>query len=82
MLLELGCPKAPEGNEPDMILRKLKGALTHPIGDYAVQPREASFAAHGISLLCFFVFHIFPSFFFYPNILKYIERALSAIYYT
>jgi hypothetical protein len=31
------CPKAPEGNEPDPVLRRLKAVLNHPIGDYAVQ---------------------------------------------
>ena len=44
------CPKAPEGPEPDPTLRRLKAVLTHPIGDYAVQPREATFAAHGITM--------------------------------
>jgi NAD(P)-binding Rossmann-like domain len=26
------CPKAPEGNEPDAVLRRVKGVLNHPIG--------------------------------------------------
>lgn len=34
------CPKAPDGNEADPSLRRIKCILTHPIGDYAVQPRE------------------------------------------
>ena len=33
------CPKAPPGNEPDPVLRRLKAVLNHPIGDYAVQVR-------------------------------------------
>jgi len=49
-LLTEGCPKAPNGPEPDPCLRRLKAALTHPIGDYAVQPREASMAAHGVTM--------------------------------
>ena len=44
------CPKAPEGPEPDPVLRRVKGVLNHPIGDYAVQPRVASFAAQGITM--------------------------------
>jgi all-trans-retinol 13,14-reductase len=36
--------------EPDPVLRRVKAVLTHPIGDYAVQPREATFAAHGITM--------------------------------
>ena len=43
------CPKAPEGNEVDPSVRRMKAVLTHPIGDYAVQPREATFAAHGVT---------------------------------
>ena len=43
-LLERGCPEAPVGPEPDPSLRRLKAVLTHPIGDYAVQPREATMA--------------------------------------
>ena len=35
----VGCPKAPPGVEPDPVLRRIKAVLTHPIGDYAVQPR-------------------------------------------
>ena len=31
------CPKAPAGNEPDPVLRRLKAVLNHPVGDYAVQ---------------------------------------------
>mmetsp|Transcript_27927 Transcript_27927/g.62321 ORF Transcript_27927/g.62321 Transcript_27927/m.62321 type:complete len:680 (+) Transcript_27927:108-2147(+) len=44
------CPKAPYGPEPDPSIRRLKAVLTHPIGDYAVQPREASMAAHGVTM--------------------------------
>mmetsp|Transcript_18929 Transcript_18929/g.28818 ORF Transcript_18929/g.28818 Transcript_18929/m.28818 type:complete len:678 (+) Transcript_18929:87-2120(+) len=44
------CPTAPPGNEPDPVLRRLKAVLNHPIGDYAVQPREATFAAQGITM--------------------------------
>jgi all-trans-retinol 13,14-reductase len=44
------CPTAPPGPEADPILRRLKAVLTHPIGDYAVQPREATFAAHGVTM--------------------------------
>ena len=49
-LVSSGCPKAPEGVEPDLTLRRIKAVLTHPIGDYAVQPKEATFAAHGITM--------------------------------
>jgi len=49
-LLRLPCPKAPDGPEPDPILRRVKGVLNHPIGDYAVQPRVATFAAQGITM--------------------------------
>ena len=38
MLLDSGCPKAPEGPERDTLLKKVKGVLCHPIGDYAVSP--------------------------------------------
>jgi hypothetical protein len=41
-LLKEGCPKAPAGVEPDPCIRRLKAVLTHPIGDYAVQPRDAT----------------------------------------
>ncbi len=44
------CPAAPEGFEPDPSIRRMKAVLTHPIGDYAVQPREATFAAHGVTM--------------------------------
>jgi all-trans-retinol 13,14-reductase len=44
------CPKAPEGVEVDPSVRRIKGVLTHPIGDYAVQPRDATFAAHGVTM--------------------------------
>jgi len=44
------CPKAPEGPEPDPILRRVKGVLNHPIGDYAVQPRVATYVAQGITM--------------------------------
>ena len=43
-------PKAPEGTETDTSVRRLKAVLTHPIGDYAVQPRDATMAAHGITM--------------------------------
>ena len=43
-------PKAPEGPEADTSVRRLKAVLTHPIGDYAVQPRDATMAAHGITM--------------------------------
>jgi len=43
------CPKAPEGPEPDPSIRRLKAVATHPIGDYAVQPKEATLAAHGVT---------------------------------
>jgi hypothetical protein len=43
------CPKAPEGVEVDPSIRRMKAVFTHPIGDYAVQPREATFAAHGVT---------------------------------
>jgi phytoene dehydrogenase-like protein len=48
-LLTQGCAKAPIGAEPDPTLRRLKAVLTHPIGDYAVQPRDATMAAHGVT---------------------------------
>eukprot|EP00978_Attheya_sp_CCMP212_P014179 scaffold36077_cov51-Attheya_sp.AAC.1 len=44
------CPKAPSPTDPDPVLRRVKAVLTHPIGDYAVQPRDATFAAHGITM--------------------------------
>lgn len=50
MILANGCPKDPNEVEPDPVLRRLKAVLTHPIGDYAVQPREATWAAHGITM--------------------------------
>jgi all-trans-retinol 13,14-reductase len=43
-------PKVPEGADPDPCIRRLKGILCHPIGDYAVQPREATMAAHGVTM--------------------------------
>lgn len=49
-LLSDGCPKAPESAEPDPSIRRIKAVLTHPIGDYAVQPRDATMAAHGITM--------------------------------
>ena len=49
-LLQHGCPEAPAGPEPDPSLRRLKAVLTHPIGDYAVQPRDATMAAHGVTM--------------------------------
>ena len=44
------CPTAPDGEEPDPVLRRVKAVLNHPIGDYAVQPRVATFAAQGITM--------------------------------
>jgi phytoene dehydrogenase-like protein len=44
------CPKAPEGVEVDPSIRRMKAVMTHPIGDYAVQPRDATFAAHGVTM--------------------------------
>jgi hypothetical protein len=49
-LLTLGCPSCPSGPERDPAIRRLKAVLTHPIGDYAVQPREATMAAHGVTM--------------------------------
>ena len=49
VILSNGCPKDPNEFEPDPVLRRLKAVLTHPIGDYAVQPRDATWAAHGIT---------------------------------
>ena len=49
-LIKEGCPKAPDGPEPDLAIRRLKAVLTHPIGDYAVQPRDATMAAHGVTM--------------------------------
>jgi all-trans-retinol 13,14-reductase len=49
-LIKNGCPPAPAGPEPDPSIRRLKAVLTHPIGDYAVQPREATMAAHGVTM--------------------------------
>jgi phytoene dehydrogenase-like protein len=43
-------PRAPEGPDPDFSIRRLKGILCHPIGDYAVQPRDATMAAHGVTM--------------------------------
>ena len=48
-LLE-SCPQAPPGADPDPALRRLKGVMCHPIGDYAVQPRDATMAAHGVTM--------------------------------
>lgn len=53
-LLAAGCPAAPDGSEPDPTLRRLKAVLTHPIGDYAVQPRDATMA--GTAEKCFTVY--------------------------
>jgi len=43
-------PKCPDGPDSDCAIRRLKGILCHPIGDYAVQPREATMAAHGVTM--------------------------------
>ena len=43
-------PKAPLGADPDPVIRRVKGILCHPIGDYAVQPRDATMAAHGVTM--------------------------------
>ena len=48
--LLIDCPKCPEGPELDPVLRRVKAVLNHPIGDYAVQPRVATFAAQGITM--------------------------------
>jgi all-trans-retinol 13,14-reductase len=42
--------RAPTGPEPDPVLRRVKAVLNHPIGDYAVQPRMATFVAQGITM--------------------------------
>lgn len=44
------CPKAPDGYDSNPSLSQVKGVLCHPIGDYAVQPREATMAAHGVTM--------------------------------
>lgn len=44
------CPQAPVGPEPDPVLRRVKGVMNHPLGDYAVQPRVATFAAQAITM--------------------------------
>mmetsp|Transcript_17978 Transcript_17978/g.22003 ORF Transcript_17978/g.22003 Transcript_17978/m.22003 type:complete len:448 (+) Transcript_17978:63-1406(+) len=49
-LLFKDCPKAPAGPELDPVLRRVKAVLSHPIGDYAVQPRVATFVAQGITM--------------------------------
>jgi all-trans-retinol 13,14-reductase len=38
------CLKAPTAHQP-----RLTAVLAHPIGDYGVQPRDASMAAHGVT---------------------------------
>jgi all-trans-retinol 13,14-reductase len=38
-LLEGKCPQAPPAPELDPTIRRLKAVLTHPVRDYAVQPR-------------------------------------------
>lgn len=43
------CPKDLPHLESRAIVQRLKAILAHPIGDYGVQPREASFAAHGVT---------------------------------
>jgi all-trans-retinol 13,14-reductase len=45
----LQVPAAAQGTELHQAVRRLKAILAHPIGDYGVQPREASFAAHGVT---------------------------------
>lgn len=47
--LLVGCPKAPPGQDPNPTIQRLKAVLAHPIGDYGVQPRDASMAAHGVT---------------------------------
>lgn len=47
--LLVGCPKAPSGLDPSPTVQRLKAVLAHPIGDYGVQPRDASMAAHGVT---------------------------------
>lgn len=43
-------PTEPDFSDPDPSVQRLIGCLTHPIGDYAVQPRDATMAAHGITM--------------------------------
>ena len=43
------CPKAPPGRDANDTIQRLKAILAHPIGDYGVQPRDASMAAHGVT---------------------------------
>jgi all-trans-retinol 13,14-reductase len=43
------CPKAPPGRDSNDTIQRLKAILAHPIGDYGVQPRDASMAAHGVT---------------------------------
>ena len=43
------CPTAPEMQD-DPSIQRMTAVLTHPIGDYAVQPRDATFAAHGVTM--------------------------------
>ena len=50
-LVNKGCPTAPPQDDEDPpCIRRLKGVFTHPIGDYAVQPRDATMAAHGVTM--------------------------------
>ena len=43
------CPKAPPEKDPNATIQRLKAILAHPIGDYGVQPRNASMAAHSVT---------------------------------
>lgn len=43
------CPEAPQHKDPNATIQRLKAVLAHPIGDYGVQPRDASMAAHGVT---------------------------------
>lgn len=43
------CPKSID-NEPDPSIQRLKAVMAHPIGDYAVQPRDATMAAAGVTM--------------------------------
>ena len=49
-LLLRSCPHAPPHEKDHMPTRqRLKDIMSHPIGDYGTQPRDASMAAHGVT---------------------------------
>ena len=58
MLLKGVCPKAPDGPEKDTILRKVKGVLCHPIGDYAVSPLKDSIFCFMVVIKCSLSLHL------------------------